>query len=73
MGMFDETAIIDYRLSLAGQGKQTSVFRLQQTNGSLLFLLSICRKQTEVFIYICFDMAAFMYTVYICCRFRQET
>ncbi len=26
MGMFVETAIVDYRLSFADQGKQTSVF-----------------------------------------------
>jgi hypothetical protein len=39
MGTFAETEIIDYRPSLADQGKQTSVFRfrLQQTLGSLPF------------------------------------
>jgi hypothetical protein len=39
MGKFAETAIVDYRLSFADQGKQTSVFRfrLLQTNGSLPF------------------------------------
>jgi hypothetical protein len=39
MGTFAETAIVDYRLSFADQGKQTSVFSflLQQTNGSLPF------------------------------------
>jgi hypothetical protein len=31
MGKFTETAIVDYRLSIADQGKLTSVFRLQQT------------------------------------------
>jgi hypothetical protein len=33
MSTFSETAIVDYRLSFADQGKQTSVFRfnLQQT------------------------------------------
>jgi hypothetical protein len=32
MGTFAETAIVDYRLSFANEGKQTSVFyfRLQQ-------------------------------------------
>jgi hypothetical protein len=42
MGTFAETTIVSYRLSFADQGKQTSVFRfrLQQTNGSLLFLFS---------------------------------
>jgi hypothetical protein len=49
MGMFAETEIIDYCLSFAEQGKQTSVFcfqqqtevchfRFQQTNGCLPFL-----------------------------------
>ncbi len=42
MSTFDETAIVDYsyRLSIADQGKQTSVFcfRLQQTNG----MFSVC-------------------------------
>jgi hypothetical protein len=35
MGMFAETAIIDYRFSFADQGKQTAIFRLKKTNGSL--------------------------------------
>jgi hypothetical protein len=37
MGTFAETVIVDYRLSCADQGKQTTVyrFRLQQTNRSL--------------------------------------
>jgi hypothetical protein len=39
MVTFAETVIVDYRLSFADQGKQTSVFHfhLQQTNGSLPF------------------------------------
>jgi hypothetical protein len=37
MGMFAETANVDYRLSFADQGKQTFVFCLQQTNGSFCF------------------------------------
>jgi hypothetical protein len=50
MGMFAETAIVDYSLSFAEKGKQTSVFcfRLQQTNGSLSFPFPVCSKQTEV-------------------------
>jgi hypothetical protein len=50
MGMFAETAIIDYHLSFAYQGKQTSVyhFRLQKTNGAFPFMSSVCSKQTEV-------------------------
>jgi hypothetical protein len=43
MGTFVETAIVDYHLSFADQGKQTSVFRFrwQQTNGSLPFPFSV--------------------------------
>jgi hypothetical protein len=39
MDMFAEIAMVDYCLSFADQGKQTSVihFHLQQTNGSLPF------------------------------------
>jgi hypothetical protein len=39
MGTFAETAIVDYRLSFADQGKLTSVFRscLQQTNEVAIF------------------------------------
>jgi hypothetical protein len=50
MGTF---AQIDYHLSFADQGKQTSIFRfrLQQIYGSLLFLFSICRKQMEVAVF----------------------
>jgi hypothetical protein len=53
MGTFAETAIIDYRLLLAEQRKQTSVFlfRLQHTNGSLQFPFSVCSKQTEVVVF----------------------
>jgi hypothetical protein len=41
MGTFADTANVDHRLSFAEQGKQTSVFRLQKTNGSLPFPFSI--------------------------------
>jgi hypothetical protein len=54
MGIFAETAIVDYHLSIADdQGKQTSAFcfHLQQTNRSLPFPLSICRKQTKVAVF----------------------
>jgi hypothetical protein len=44
MGTFAETANVDYRLLIANQGKKASVFRLQKTNGSLLFPFSICSK-----------------------------
>jgi hypothetical protein len=56
MGTFAETAIIDYRLSCADQGKQTFVFllRFQQTNIRLPFPLSVCSKQTEVIIFCWF-------------------
>jgi hypothetical protein len=51
--MFAETAIIDNQLSFADQGKQTSLFLfyLQQTNGSLPVLFSICSKQSEVAVF----------------------
>ncbi len=47
MGTFAEAAIVDYHWSFADQGKQTSIFflRLQQTNGSLPFLFSVCSKK----------------------------
>jgi hypothetical protein len=50
LGTFAETAIADYRLLFSNQSKKTSVFhlRLQQTNGSLPFLFSICSKQAEI-------------------------
>jgi hypothetical protein len=53
MGMFAETAIVDYRLSFVDQGKQTSVFhfRFQQTNGGLLFPFSVCRKQRKIAVF----------------------
>jgi hypothetical protein len=43
MGMFVETTI-------ANQGKQTSVscFHFEGTNGSLLFLFSVCSKQQKL-------------------------
>jgi hypothetical protein len=46
MAMFAETAIANYNLSFADQGKQTYVFHfhLVQTNESLLFQFSICSK-----------------------------
>jgi hypothetical protein len=41
MGTFAKTANVDYYLSFAEQGKQTSFFRLQKTNRSLPFPFSI--------------------------------
>jgi hypothetical protein len=53
MGTFAETAIVDYHLSFAGQGKRTPIFRfcLQQTSGSLPFMFSVCSKQTEIAVF----------------------
>jgi hypothetical protein len=51
MGTFTETANVDYCLSFADQGKQNSVSRLQKTNGSLPFPLSVCSKQMEVAVF----------------------
>jgi hypothetical protein len=52
-GTLAETAIIDYRLWFADQGRQTSGFhfRLQQTNRCSLFPFSSCSKQTEFAIF----------------------
>jgi hypothetical protein len=49
-------AFVDYRFSFADLLKETSVFRfrLQQTNGSLPFPFSVCRKQKEVGIFCLF-------------------
>jgi hypothetical protein len=53
MSTFAETATVDYRLSFADQGKQTSVFRIQQTKENCclplvpFFLSCVC-----VFIFI---------------------
>jgi hypothetical protein len=43
MGTFAETAIVDYHLSFADQGKQTSVycFCLRQTNGKAIAVFSL--------------------------------
>jgi hypothetical protein len=48
MDTFAETAIIDYRLLFADQGKQTSVFRLKKKQKKLKFAVSVCSKQREV-------------------------
>jgi hypothetical protein len=55
MGTFAETAIVNFRLSFADQGKQTSVFcfRLQQTSGTNLpFSFSVFSKQTKVAVFV---------------------
>jgi hypothetical protein len=61
MGTFAETAIVDYCLSFADQGKQTGVLHicLQQKNVSLPFPFSVCSKQMEVAI---FREFRFLYT-----------
>jgi hypothetical protein len=53
MVTFAETAIVDYCLLFADQGKQTSFFRfrLQQTKGSLPFPFPICSKQMEIAVF----------------------
>jgi hypothetical protein len=50
MGMFAETAIVDYHLSFADQGKQTSVFcfLLQQTDGSLHFCFPFAENKSKL-------------------------
>jgi hypothetical protein len=48
MSLFTEIAIPDYRLLLADQGKQTSVFCLQQIKRNLPFPFSVRRKPMEI-------------------------
>jgi hypothetical protein len=61
MGTFAGTAIVDYHLSFANLGKQTSVFcfRLQQKQK---FAVSICRWQ-ETNGSCCFLLVRFSFTV----------
>jgi hypothetical protein len=53
MGTFAETAIVNYHLSFADQGNQTSVFRfrLQQTNESFPFPFSVNSKKMKVAVF----------------------
>jgi hypothetical protein len=50
-GTFTEKENVDYRLPLADQENQTSVFRLPKTNGSLPFLFSVFSRQMELAIF----------------------
>jgi hypothetical protein len=70
MGMFAETAIIDYRLSFASQGKQTSVFRfgLQQTDFCFPFWFAANKQKFAVFLSVCGkqkEVAVFRIYIYI--------
>jgi hypothetical protein len=67
VGTFAETANVDYHLSFADQGKQTSVFRFPfcSKNGSFLFLLYICSKKTKVAVFCEFHFP-YIYSIYIC-------
>jgi hypothetical protein len=51
MTTFTDTATVDYRLSLADQEKQESVFpfHLQQTNGSSSFPFFHLQKTNKIF------------------------
>jgi hypothetical protein len=51
MGTFADTANVDYLLSFADEGKQTSLFRfgVQQTIKSLPFPFSASSKQAKVY------------------------
>jgi hypothetical protein len=59
MGIFAETANVDYCLSFADQGKQTSIFLLLKTKGSLPFSISSSfpykyieeKNQKEIFVH----------------------
>ncbi len=60
MGTFAKTSIVDYHLSFADQGKQTSVFYFhsQKTNGVCRFWFSFSEnKQKLPFSLICFPLA----------------
>jgi hypothetical protein len=65
MGMFAETANVDYRLSFVDQGKQTpfSILHLQSTNGSVSFPFSLV-----VYVYI--ETAAYIYEDIKICIYR---
>jgi hypothetical protein len=69
MGTFAKTAIVDYCLSFAYQGKQTSVsvyVCLLQTNGSFPFPFSVCNKQLELL----FSISSI--SLFICSRFKWK-
>ncbi len=53
MGTFAETENVNYHFSFANKENHFPffLFHMQKTNGSLLFLLSLCRKQMEVAIF----------------------
>jgi hypothetical protein len=54
MGTLAETAIVDYRLSFADKGEQTSVFKrfcLQQINGSFSFLFAANKRKFPVSVF----------------------
>ncbi len=56
-GHVSETAIVDFRLPFADQGKQTSVSRFQQANGSLPFPFSVSSVfRIHIHIYICINL-----------------
>jgi hypothetical protein len=86
MGTFADTPNVDYRLLFADQGKNTSLFGFQKTNGSLLFPFSACSKQMENETTGNFHLFAangkqkrqtsvcFLYIYkYICCHFKRKT
>jgi hypothetical protein len=54
MGTFVEIAIVDYRLSFADQGKQTSnfLFHMQQTNKSLPFQFCVAANKRKLPLYL---------------------
>jgi hypothetical protein len=62
MGLFAETANVDYHLLFADQGEQTSVFRLQRTNGSLLDLLSVTANKRKLLFSGGSDFHTYIYT-----------
>jgi hypothetical protein len=65
MGTFAEKAIVDYRLSIANQGNQTSVL-FAVTSGSLPSPFSVRSKQMKIAVFRLFPFFACGVFVYAC-------
>jgi hypothetical protein len=75
MGTFADTANFNYHLSFAGQGKQTSVFHLQQTNGSFPFPFPELMKNDNFHLFAANGKLYKYIYIYIlvCCHFVKKT
>jgi hypothetical protein len=83
LGMFAETAIVDFHWSFADQGKQTLIFCfcLQQTNGIchlplipffIYVCICVCPCVGGVWVFVCVYIFIFIF-IFICWRFKQKT